>query len=96
MMYSWDMKEVSKQQNLNDITEFITLRLIIETLWESLIAVSFMYLYVSISNDALFYGMSLNRMIELREQNMDADMNFLRVPFLKAILDSKKLKESAE
>lgn len=51
-----------------------------------------MYLYVSISNDALFYGMSLNRMIELREQNMDADMNFLRVPFLKAILDSKKLK----
>ncbi len=52
--------------------------------------------YVSISNDALFYGMSLNRMIELREQNMDADMNFLRVPFLKAILDSKKLKESAE
>lgn len=87
MMYSWDMKEVSKQQNLNDITEFITLRLIIETLWEAL---------VSISNDALFYGMSLNRMIELREQNMDADMNFLRVPFLKAILDSKKLKESAE
>ena len=52
--------------------------------------------YVSISNDALSYGMSLNRMIELREQNMDADMNFLRVPFLKAILDSKKLKESAE
>lgn len=52
--------------------------------------------YVSISNDALFYGMSLNRMIELREQNMEADMNFLRVPFLKAILDSKKLKESAE
>ena len=91
MMYSWDMKEVSKQQNLNDITEFITLRLIIETLWEALIAISFMYL-----NDALFYGMSLNRMIELREQNMDADMIFLRVPFLKAILDSTNLKESAE
>lgn len=52
--------------------------------------------YVSISNDALSYGMSLNRMIELREQNMDADMNFLRVPLLKAILDSKKLKESTE
>ena len=52
--------------------------------------------YVSISNDALFYGMSLNRMIELREQNMDADMIFLRVPFLKAILDSTNLKESAE
>lgn len=47
-------------------------------------------------NDALFYGMSLNRMIELREQNMDADMIFLRVPFLKAILDSTNLKESAE
>ena len=35
-------------------------------------------------------------MIELREQNMDADMIFLRVPFLKAILDSMNLKESAE
>ena len=52
--------------------------------------------YVSISNDSLFYGMSLNRMIELREQNMDADMIFLRVPFLKAILDSTNLKESTE
>lgn len=52
--------------------------------------------YVFISNDALFYGMSLNRMIELREQNMDADMIFLRVPFLKAILDSMNLKESSE
>jgi len=52
--------------------------------------------YVSISNDALFYGMSLNRMIELREQNMDADMISLRVSFLKAILDSTNLKESTE
>ena len=52
--------------------------------------------YVFICNDALFYGMSLNRMIELREQNMDADMIFLRVPFLKAILDSMNLKESSE
>ncbi len=52
--------------------------------------------YVSISNDALFYGMSLNRMIELREQNMDADLIFFRVPFLKAILDSTNLKESTE
>ena len=52
--------------------------------------------YVSFSNDALFYGMSLNRMIELREQNMDADMIFLRVPFLKAILESMNLKDSAE
>lgn len=37
--------------------------------------------YVSISNDALFYGMSLNRMIELREQNMDADLIFLEYLF---------------
>ena len=35
-------------------------------------------------------------MIELREQNMDADMISLRVSFLKAILDSTNLKESTE
>ena len=52
--------------------------------------------YLSIMHDALFFNTTLNRMIRLREQNMDADMNFLRVPFLKAVLDSMVLNGSAD
>lgn len=36
-------------------------------------------------------GWSMEKIIHLRENNMGGDMNFLKVPFLKAVLESMKL-----
>lgn len=45
--------------------------------------------YLLERRNALKLKCSLEEMIELREGNMEGDMNFLKVPFLKAVLKSK-------
>lgn len=46
--------------------------------------------YLFIRNEAITSGIPMSRLIELREKNMEGDMNFLRVPFLKAVMESRK------
>lgn len=50
----------------------------------------FYNIYISTMNDAILYNMPIQKMIQLKENNMEADMYFLKVPFLKAALASKK------
>lgn len=48
--------------------------------------------YLCVRRDALERKLSFDRMIQLRETNIEGDMNFLKVPFLKAILNSQNNK----
>lgn len=41
-------------------------------------------------DEALLYNMPMKKMIQLKENNMGAEMYFLKVPFLKAVLASRK------
>lgn len=46
--------------------------------------------YLNEYNNALAWSRTLEQMVKLRENNMEGDMNFLKVPFLKAVIESKK------
>lgn len=50
----------------------------------------FYNIYKFTMDEALLYNMPMKKMIQLKENNMEADMYFLKVPFLKAVLVSRK------
>lgn len=46
--------------------------------------------YLNERKSALEHHCTMDRLIQLREKNMEGDMNFLKVPFLKAAMQSRK------